>query len=327
MPVFKPRPSTSDSFRSVAGCRLALVALIAALTGCAALPAVEDEEADAVHAEQAVRPSVVCSDKQGNPFALRKKVLVLALPVKQVREANDLPNLDIAWSTALQQRLLSSDRFLVRDGSRYVINPVDDVRKQVANLARMFDAQIVIAGQITSLGVRPGSLGLGAVGAIPLPFGDVRAIETVLDIYDGQSGARLARIDNQDEARGKVINQGGGPLLGDFFRTPLGEATARMLNQQVEAIKDELACLPLQAHIVRTQDGEARVDAGFTSHLKPGDVFRVIQHQGFPSADGGQIEKSFGNLVIKQVFPEAAIGQFQGSEQPDWRYSVMVRAW
>ncbi len=70
-----------------------LAAICATLTGCALKPAfqAEDEEktsaAKAQQARQAMRPSSVCSPLQGNPFAMRKKVLVLALPVQKPLEA------------------------------------------------------------------------------------------------------------------------------------------------------------------------------------------------------------------------------------------------
>ena len=303
-----------------------LLLAVSVLAACAFLPATrpaapqgkpprQAEQAKKVaQARPAERPSVVCSAKQGNPFAMRKKVLILSLPVLRPGEAVDLPDIALAWSNALQLRLQKKDHFLIRDGSSYAIDSLGDVRQQTTTLARMLDAQIVIAGQITSL------------GSLPQPFVDKRVLETVLDVYDGDSGARLARLEQHGEVRGRVLNQGS-PLRGGFFDTSLGSAVAIMLEQQVADIEDELSCLPLQAHIVRTHGDEARLDAGYTSHIRPGDSLRVTQRQGFPGSGGEQIEKTFGNLVVKQVFPETAIGQFQGTEQPDWRYSVFVRAW
>jgi hypothetical protein len=325
-------PGTRSTL-STAARHLALVAVSAMLAACATWPSLKTTQAKPERAEPSMkpeqnnRPSALCSDKQGNPFALRKKVLVLALPVQNLSEATDLPDLAMAWSVALQQRLQSSERYLIRDGSRFVLDPAGDLRAQITNLARSFDAQIVISGQITSTKAQSGKLRVGSVGSIPLPFGDKRVIETVLEIYEGPTSVRLARIDNHVEASGEVINQGGAPFTGNFYGTALGKATAELLDQQAESIKDELACLPLQANIVRTQDGEARLDAGFSSHIKTGDIFRVFQHQGVPAEDGSQVEKAFGSLVINQVFPESAIGHFEGSEQPDWRYSVIVRPW
>ncbi len=308
------------------------VALGLALAGCAALPSTQSEEerAAAVKAEetrQAQRPSTVCSPLQGNPFAMRKKVLVLALPVQKPLEAIDLPGLSTAWSIALQQRMQKSDRYLIRNGSNHAINPHDNVRKQITNLAQQFDAQIVIAGQITSLGMHQGRIGLGSLGSLPQPFGDMRVIETELDIYDGQTGTRLKRLDHATEIKGEVKNTSGSTLRGDFFRIPLGIAVNTLLERQMEDLQDELACLPLQARIVLTAQKEVHIDVGYTSNIKPGDHLRILQREGFPSSEGLQSEKTVGHLVIKQVYPETAVGQVEGEDQPDWKLNGFVRAW
>jgi hypothetical protein len=31
--------------------------------------------------------------------------------------------------------------------------------------------------------------------------------------------------------------------------------------------------------------------------------------------------------VIKQVYPETAVGQVEGEDQPDWKLNGFVRAW
>lgn len=336
MPVYQLQPPSPNRLYSACAPWLALVLASAVLTGCVSRPEMQSEAAQpppqtnpvpVEQARQAMRPSTVCSAMPGSPFALRKKVLVLALPVQRPIEAVDLPGLATAWSRALQQRLQDSDRFLVRNGNNHALDRTDNVRKQVISLAQLYDAQIVIAGQITSLGVRRGRIALGSLGTIPNPLGDLRIIETELEIFDGQSGARLKQLDHDTEVRGAVENPGNSVLRGDFFRTSLGEAVAKTLDRQVEDVQDELACLPMQARIVRTDLQDVHIDAGFTSNLKPGDRLRALQRSGFPSGEGGQIEKTVGTLVIKQVFPESAVGHIGGGEQPDWRFNGFVRAW
>lgn len=332
MPVLPPLPAR---LASPVVRRLAVTVLLAGsalLSGCKSLPAPKSEAdktgaEQAEQARQAMRPSAVCGAQQGSPFAFRKKVLVLALPVQRPLEAIDLPDLAAAWSHALQQRLQDSDRFLIRDGGRYAIDPADNIRKQVTTLAQKYDAQIVIAGQVTSLGMQSGRIGLGALGSFAQPFSAVRVIETELDIYDGQSGTRLKRLHHNAEVHGAVENRGGSTLRGEFFRTPLGESVAKMLNRQMEDVLDELACLPMQARIVGTPQKEVQIDIGFTSNLKLGDRLRLLQRDGFPNSEGVQAEKPVGHLVIKHVFPESAIGQVEGDPLPDWKLNGFVRAW
>jgi len=311
---------------------LALVVAGALLAGCVALPVSkqgeEPAQADRVEqARQAARPSALCSAQPGSPFAFRKKVLVLALPVQRPFEVAYLPDLAVSWSGALQQRLQGTDRFLIRNGSTHYLNPADNVRKQIVDLAQQFDAQFVIAGRITSLDKQPGRIELGPLGAIEQPFGERRLIETELEVFDGHSGTRLKQLAYNTEVQGAVENRGSGTLRGDFFRTPLGEAVAKMLDRQTEDIADELACLPMQARIVSIRSHEVHIDAGFTSNLKSGDQLRVLQRVGFSGGDGGQADRSVGNLIIKQVFPESAVGYLEGDAPPDWRFNGFVRAW
>ncbi len=309
--------------------RYALVLACALLAGCISLPKLTKTAEAPVQpvTPESPRPSVVCSPLQGNPFAMRKKVLVLGMPVQRPLEATDLPDLDSAWSRALQQRLQATDHFLVRDGSGYFPGAQENVRKEIIALAKKFDAQIVIAGLFTSLGSQAGRIPLGQLGSVPRPFGDQRVMEIELDLYDGYSGTRLKRLRHETRVEGDVTNQGSAPLRGGFFLTPLGQAMSAVLDRQVADIEDELACLPLQARIVHAKSRDLQVDVGFTSNIRPGDVLRVIQPTGIPVGEGGQIEKSMGNLEIKDVFPESATGQFVGDPLPDWGFSTYIRAW
>ncbi len=309
--------------------RALLILACALLAGCITLPKLTKQaEAPAAPATpEPPRPSVVCSPLQGNPFAMRKKLLVLGMPVQHPLEATDLPDVDSAWSRALQQRLHTTDRYLMRDGSSHFLAAQENVRKEIIALAKKFDAQIVIAGLFTSLGTQSGRIPLGQLGSIPRPFGDQRVIEIELDVYDGHSGTRLKRLRNETQVTGEVTNQGITPLRGGFFLTPLGQAMSGLLDRQVADIEDELACLPLQARIVHAKSRDVQIDAGFTSNIRIGDVLRVFQPAGIPVGEGGQMEKAVGNLEIKDVYPESAAGLFIGDPLPDWGFSAYIRAW
>ena len=245
-------------------------------------------------------------------------------------EAADLPELGTAWSHALQARLRASERFLVRDGSSYDIDLNDEGRAQVLALAARFDAQFVIAGRIVSLETTRGSMSLGGLGSLPLPTADTRHLEVELHVFDGWSGVHLKRLTHTAQLRGQVVNSGHRPLQGGFLGTALGTTMAGLLDRQREDIEDELACLPMQARIVRAQGGEIHLDAGFTSNLQPGDRLRLVQRHGNPAGSGSEstwMEKTVGEVSIRQVFPESSIGQLEGNAAPDWRLNGFVRAW
>lgn len=300
------------------------------LSGCISLPPLPlDEEARvraqvAEQARQAQRPSSACPAQQGSPFAYRKKLLVLSFPLARPLEGADIPGLATTWSQALQKRLAATDRFLVRDGSGFRLDPADDPRTQIITLAREFDAQLVVAGRIDNLRSEEKVMRIGAFKPLPLPGDDRRTIESSLEVYDGATGTRIRHTAFSALLEGIVLNPLRSPLQGDFGDSELGKALAAMVHGQGEAVEDELACLPMQARIVRTERHEVHIDAGFSSGLQPGDRLKVVQRAG-----GGEhaAELRYGDLIISQVLPESAVGYLDGGAQPDWRFNGFVRAW
>lgn len=308
-----------------------LVCLLAGLglSGCISLPpAPLDEEARvraqvAEQTRQAQRPSSVCAVQPGSPFAYRKKLLVLSFPLARPLEGADIPGLATTWSQALQKRLAATDRFLVRDGSGFRLDPADDPRTQVVTLAREFDAQLVVAGRIENLRSEENVARIGSFKPVPLPGDDKRTIESSLEVYDGPTGARIRHAAFSALLEGEVLNPLRVPLPGEFGDSDLGKALAAVVHSQGEAVEDETACLPMQARIVRIERHEVHIDAGFSSRLQPGDRLKVVQRGGGASA----AERQFGDLIISQVLPESAVGYLEGGMQPDWRFNGFVRAW
>jgi hypothetical protein len=299
-------------------CRARLGTLLIALAGllgagCAQLSAPPPEE-DVQR--QAQRPSAQCTGKQGSPFSYRKKILVLPFPVVRPSEAVDVPDLSRLWSRALQARLHATDRFLIRDGGAYRIDPTRDIRPQVQALARQFDVQFVVTGNLLGLATEHAS--------------DRRVVSTEIQIHDGPRGEPMKQLAHEAEILGQVEHDGSPVPDGLFFRTPLGTALARLIQRQGEDIEDELACLPMQANILSADLREVHIDAGFNSNLVPGDRLRVFLRRHWSVTPDGRVvwqEESPGALVIKKVLPEASVGLLDAEEVPDWHAHGTVRAW
>lgn len=301
------------------------------LTACASLPSPQNEEARrqaelAEQARQAARPSSLCAADPGSPFALRKKVLVLGLPVSRPLQAADLPGLSSTWSRELQRRLRTSDRFLLRDGSALTLNPAEDIQQQIRTLARQFDAQFIIAGGIDDLAVQRGRIDLGPFKPIPQPFADRRTLSAVLDIYDGFSGAQIRQLTHRDEIKGRVD----GNTLGSNTESPLGTGIDTLISRQLDDVVDELSCLPMQARLLPAAPGKLQINAGLNSNVEPGQRLRVFLHEPTPVVAGSPStwqERPLGEFVVSHVYPEHAIGQIDFPIQPELRASAYVRAW
>ncbi|NMG47162.1 hypothetical protein GO613_03485 [Azoarcus communis] len=322
-----PFPQTNQT-----GVRLlAMVMSASLLTACASLPSPQNEEARrqaelAEQARQAARPSSLCAADPGSPFALRKKVLVLGLPVSRPLQAADLPGLSSTWSRELQRRLRTSDRFLLRDGSSLALNPAEDTHQQIRTLARQFDVQFIVAGEVNDLSVQRGRIDLGPFKPIPQPFADRRTLSAVLDIYDGFSGTLIRQLTHHDAIKGRVD----GNTLASNPESPLGAGIDTLISRQFDDVVDELACLPMQARLLPAAPGKLQINAGSSSNVEPGQRLRVFLHEPTPVVTGSPPtwqERPLGEFVVSHVYPEHAIGQIDFPIQPELRASAYVRAW
>lgn len=331
-PAFPPRPATRLSSHGLR--KLLVLSAAAIVSSCAQLPSVEDAEARqraelAEQARQAARPASLCSADPGSPFGLRKKVLVLGSVIKTPSEAADLPGLAASWSKTLQQQLQMTDRFLIRDGHRYQLEPNTDTRQQVISLAQRFDAQFVITTDITTVSIERGRIELGVLKPLPVPFKDKREISTAIQVFDGSSGVLLKQFNHHDESRGHTDNSR--PLFQrDFLATPLGQALERIITQQREAVEDELACIPMQARVTRVHRREAHIDAGFSSNLVPGDRLKIYVRRAYNDSSSTRAdwtEEVYGELILTKVFPESATGTFDVPIADELESGSYVRAW
>ena len=262
-----------------------------------------------------------CSPEQGPPFSYRKKVAVLAAEVRDPQR--DLPALDVAWSDVLQKRLADSGRLLVVDASKQHIHSGDMQREWIIDLASRLDVQFVIAVKFHSLHVSQRQIG-GGIYTINLP-GARRQIDAELVIFDGYSGAKIARTFHSANAKGlakNIVNQAHQPVLrGAFFDSLLGEAMALVLASQVEEGLGKLACLPLMARVVNVSGHELRISTGGASFIRPGESLQLFRRYGM-------VESRLGPVDIVRVLPESIIAVYRGEgNAPVFSKGLFVRAW
>ena len=185
----------------------------------------------------------LCAAELGAPFSYRKKVAVLAADVRNLQDATDLASLDVAWSEALQQRFSDSGRLLVVNASDQHLYTGERQREWIIALAQRLDVQFVIVTRFNNLHVSRSQIGSGEY-AIKWPWAQ-RQIDAELLIFDGYSGAQMAKFSHSANAKGMeqdVVNLGHQPVLqGGFLTSALGKAMTFVLAAQVEACAHEYA--------------------------------------------------------------------------------------
>jgi len=310
-----------------------LVGVALWLSACSALPPPQVSRAQAAETAtvqpQSVEPA--CALGRNGAPAYRKKIAVLAMPPLHGHEAHDLPGIQVEWSRELQRRLHNSERFVVSDASGYQLDHSRDLAEQARVLARHFNVQFVVAGRLTSLAMQKRQRKFGPLEPLHNPFADSRMLQSELEIYDGLTGARIARRQQGETVRGLgVVNPQDVAVEGGFYRTKLGEAIGEMIDGQSAAVAEELACLPFSARIVGADSRGIRIDAGADNNLRVGDQLQLVQYRTVHLAGGGGSEwrdKDYGTLTIREVLPDSAVGLPDGTPQPDWRFGGVARAW
>jgi hypothetical protein len=292
---------------------------------------------------QIAPPDAACGNRQGTAGKYKKKVAVTRFNTSnslQVEDINDIWNgypLEIlrrldADSVAVPANLSSSLLSGLREP-----NPDAPANQEIIrHIAAQTGSQFVISGMILDAGVgkeslrpywgwqgnesgRRFELGLPwtSVAAGVKPSASERRFEAEIFIHDGLTGAAIARHRDAALSSGNVV-VGRDNLFASaaFFGTDFGQSVKQVLDLEVAAIKQELACLPFMATIVRLEGRKAYIDAGRTSRLSPGDKLMVYHRTPDSAVNtlGAQLplgipESPATTITITQVQPLFSIGE------------------
>jgi len=147
-----------------------------------------------------------------------------------------------------------------------------------------------------------------AVMGLTLYVVDVETFE----IIASQSLCESVRASDVDvRAKYKKIAFGGSV----FYQTPLGRATARVIDKAVRRICKTIASRPWVPRLadVRAQTGHVTINGGANRNVRTGDQFEVLQ-LGRPVIDpdsgdilGRQASKVLGRIRVRQVHDRYAI--------------------
>ena len=247
-------------------------------------------------------------------LAYRKKIVVTPFHLRSSPQLDDVDNIATRLPQELLRRMSETGKFLGKD-SPWVIapgasGPATDLTA-VRRIASLYDAQFVIAGEIVDASK------FGKPAYYGLVKKDARRIEIAFYVYDGLSGALIARRTAVAEGVGEQRVGRDKPFgSASFAATPFGGAILRALDEGVAQIAQDLAPLPFMAKVVQVQGERIFIDAGSTSSVAPGDqlvVYRLDARQQVygsdPLAPLGTVETPLGTVSIVQVQPGFAIGK------------------
>lgn len=293
--------------------------------------------------EEIVAPPNTNQKAPARTPGFKKKIAVTRFHVVNSLQVEDIANIWDGYPLELLRRLemlgnvlpVNSVASLLSAGSEPIVDSPAN-QDMIRRIAEQTGSQLVISGVILDAGFGGGTIRPywgwqgkedGARSELALPWPNIavglkpgpseRRLEVEIFLHDGLTGALVARHRASTEADGRVTVGRDKPFASAaFFATPFGKSTDRLINTQVEAISNELACLPFMANIVRIQGKKVFLDAGGTSGLRPGDqltVYRKNSNAPISNLSGatslGIPETSVTAVTLRAVQPLFAQGE------------------
>lgn len=320
--------------------RIAAFILCFLMAGCELIP--ERGVTHVVHQKASpVYPN--CLADESPRFSYRKRIAFVGLDVKNRNQLRGLYGIENRYMEALSARIERA-RYHPIKLSHESLNTGQSVdlhgqlmttEKKIRNLARRHRAQFVVGGEILDMGqqqvrnrfsssYRSNPL-LGAYTSDP-----ERMIAIRLDIYDGFTGLLLDQESFNAWSKDAADLNTRHTLMGErFMHTALGLALEGLLEQQKDYVSELLSCIALQGEIRNMATMEnAVLSLGASQGLRPGDQFKVYR-KNQPSGIHEQSisQRSVGTLLIKDVYPEHALGQLESDSGASLRQGDWVRAW
>ncbi len=190
-----------------------------------------------------------------------------------------------------------------------------------AQAGRLLGAQILIRGAITEFSHEES----GQAGGIKIEGFTIGATKQIahvaidLRVYDTTSGEITASENVEGKAETTSLSVGvtyqniaiGG---SGFNKTPLGEATRKVIDQAVEIIVNEMKNIPWEGSVVIVKGEQVYINAGVNDNVKEGDIF-VVYEKGEELIDPqtglslGAEEEELGVIEVISVKEKYSIAQ------------------
>ncbi|QEP44000.1 hypothetical protein D5085_13250 [Ectothiorhodospiraceae bacterium BW-2] len=292
---------------------LLLLLSLLLLSGCAST-VVTTYGAEAIQLEliPPIKALQDCRGLEKGSARLPKAVVVTGFSMEPQHGSADLPDYQLHFGRALKERLLETGQFLVRDALHLRLTPrnlapngVDDVdnRQQIQSLAREFNAQLVVGGEVLDTRLKP---------AKGLFREHNRHLSVRYDIYDGFSGLLLQSFINGVEISDTEANTVFPLLEHGFYRTLTGQGSDLLLASHLEQTQIISSCLPLMAHLIVQDQNSVVLKLGMRSGLKPGDRFSLIhgiEVDVDPKGNSLYEYRAVADFIVTNVQPDLTFGR------------------
>lgn len=217
----------------------------------------------------------------------------------------------------LVDRLLATEEVIVLE-RRGLGDVMEEIVRQGQNLfrpegraprGRLQNAQYLIRGSITDFTVTGDSSGWFGSGKSGVRGGRQEArVALALTLTDVATGEILASVRAEQTATagffGAGVQYSGLAFGGDsYFRTPLGRATERALDEAVRKVLGAIPKRPWEPRVAEVLDGQVIINGGRNVGLRPGMIFEV---RGEPREITDPVT---GNVI--DVVPGPAVGRIR----------------
>lgn len=293
--------------------------------------------------EYHVQAIAVLSDKQLCASPYRKKLLATAFPIMNAEQLSGTESQDLFGGIPREigNRLMESGDFIARNQTSTSMYARPDMAPEipesasspgstVLNMARKYDAQLVLSGVIRDFKIESTDYvrGSGALAQMKWAMRDFiarRSVGVDVFVHDGFTGALVFQHRYTDSILGDVSLPSGYTVGSErFMSTPAGHAISQIIHQASDDIHKVFGCYPFSARVSQVNGNRVTIAAGAQDKVKIGDRMTVYS-AGFSHNAGLGFNETLGILTISEVGPTLAAGTVDaaGIVRPgDWVRSL-----
>ena len=277
---------------------------------------------------------LACAGCQGGPWGRDKGNFVK--PTIAVMKFENRAPFPVGWDLSGGMRDVLVDRLVATGRFQVIERPeLDSILRELrfqqsgatrnqarAKLGRIKNVEYLVKGTVTDFGHVSSSSGSLGLGGLDFFGGGTRAVMSMtLYVVDVESGEIVCSESLEESVRAKDIAVKvaykdvafGGKV---FYKTPLGRATAKVIDRAVRRVSKFVAARPWEPKIAAVQpDGQVILNGGQNRGVQLEAVYEVVE-AGAPIIDpdtgdpiGAHPGKILGRLRIVSVRDQYAISE------------------